>query len=79
MSEPLLTPAEERVADSLAEGHGVTRAVKVLEIKKRTVYCHIVNIAAKLAAAGLNPYDLKPFQLVSQWAFRRREKRKLSA
>jgi DNA-binding NarL/FixJ family response regulator len=79
MTEPRLTPAEEKVAGALADGVSCTRVAQMLNIKKRTVYNHIMNIAGKLESAGLNPHDLKAYQLVSHWAFQRAEKRKLSA
>lgn len=79
MTDPILTRAEEKVAAALAEGQSCSRVAQILNISKRTVYNHIMNIAGKLETAGLNPSDLKAYQLVSHWAFRRAEKRKLSA
>jgi FixJ family two-component response regulator len=79
MTEPVLTPAEERIADALADGQTCVRVASWLGLKKKTVYVHIMNIAGKLKDAGLNPNDIKPYQLVSRWAFERRQKRKLSA
>lgn len=75
MTEPILTRAEEKIAAHLADGLSCARVAAILDLKKRTVYNHIVNIAGKIA----NPDELKPYQLVSRWAFLRREKRKLSA
>lgn len=69
MSEPQLTPAEEKIADSLAQGWSCIRVAQMLNIKKKTVYVHVMNIAAKLP----NPNDLKPYQLVSRWAFERQK------
>jgi DNA-binding NarL/FixJ family response regulator len=79
MTEPTLTPAEEKIAAAVANGLSCTRVAQTLDISKRTVYNHIMNIAGKLESAGLNPSDLKAYQLVSHWAFRRAERRKLSA
>ena len=68
MADPVLTPAEAKVADSLAQGWSCIRVAQSLNIKKKTVYVHVMNIAWKLP----NPDDLKPYQLVSRWAFQRK-------
>lgn len=71
MTEPTLTTAEERVAVLLGDGLNCTRIAQILNVKKKTVYVHITNIAAGLD----NPNDLKPYPLVSRWAFERRQRR----
>lgn len=75
MTEPVLTHAEERIAAMLADGLSCTRIAQLLSVKKKTVYVHITNIAAKLD----NPNELKPYSLVARWAYQEREKRKLTA
>lgn len=79
MIEPLLTRAEEEVAAELANGESCAGVAERLGIKKKTVYAHITSIAEKLEVARLNPQDMKPYQLVSRWAWLRDQKRKLSA
>lgn len=68
MTDPILTRAEEEVAEGLAKGWTCKTIAGWLGIKKKTVYAHILNIANKL---GPNPEDVKPFQRVVSWASRR--------
>lgn len=75
MPEPTLTRAEEEVAECLAHGWSYQRAATFLGIQKGTVYVLAGRIAAKLP----NPEELKPYQLVYQWALRRRQDRKGAA
>lgn len=79
MTEPNLTRAEQEVAEELADGQTCVGVAERLGLAKKTVYNHIVSIATKLNEAKLNPHDMKPYQLVSRWAWLRREKRKLTA
>lgn len=76
MPEPTLTRAEEEVADGLAKGWSCNTIAGWLGIKKKTVYSHILNIAAKL---GDNPQKLKPFHRVVMWAAQREEPKKGAA
>lgn len=73
MTTPILTRAEEGVASGLARGWSYARTAKHLGIAKGTVYVLAARIAKKLE----NPEDLKPYQLVYQWASQR--PRRLSA
>lgn len=79
MTDPVLTRAEEEVAEELANGETCIGIADRLGIKKKTVYAHILSIANKLSQAQLNPHDMKPYQLVSRWAWIREQKKKLSA
>jgi FixJ family two-component response regulator len=79
MADPVLTRAEEEVADGLAKGWSYRRVATHLGIKKGTVYVLAGRIAGKLEAAGLNPNEVKPYQLVFGWARDRRERRQGAA
>jgi DNA-binding NarL/FixJ family response regulator len=76
MTEPILTRAEEEVAEGLAKGWSCKTIAGWLGIKKKTVYAHILNIAAKL---GENTEHTKPFQRVLMWTARRDQQRKGAA
>lgn len=69
MTDPILTRAEEEVAEGMAKGWSCGRIAAWLGIKKKTVYSHILNIANKL---GPNPDGIKPYQRVLLWAVRRK-------
>lgn len=79
VSDPLLTRAEEEVAECLADGKTCVGTAEWLGSSKKTIYNQIVSIAAKLNASGLNPNEMKPYQLVARWAWLRRERRKRTA
>lgn len=64
MTDPVLTRAEEEVAEGLAKGWSYKRIAKWLGIEKGTVYVLAARIAGKLD----NPNELKPYQLVYGWA-----------
>lgn len=68
MTDPTLTRAEEEVAEELAKGWSYQSVANELGIQKGTVYVLSRRIACKLDEAGLNPNDLKPYQLVYGWA-----------
>lgn len=79
MTDPVLTRAEEEVADALAQGWSYRRIADWLGIKKGTVYVLAGRIALKLEIQGLNPNELKPYQLVYGWARDRQMKRQGAA
>lgn len=68
MIQIILTRAENEVAEGLARGWSYQRTAAHLGIKKGTVYVLCGRIATKLGDAGLNPNELRPYQLVYGWA-----------
>lgn len=72
MTDPTLTRAEEEVAEGLANGWSYKQIANWLGVRKATVYVLAGRIACKLD----NPNELKPYQLVFQWAMRRGDVKK---
>ena len=69
---PHLTRAEEEVAECFGRGWNYESIACWLGIKISTVYVLTGRIASKLD----NPHDLRPSQLVFQWASRRHDVKK---
>lgn len=70
MTDPILTRAQDEVAECMAQGWPYKRIADWLGITESTVRVHVLNIALQLPDEDDD--DVRPYQRVFLWAAHRR-------